>query len=104
MKINLKNINIIFISAILLVCLSYLPYVNLVITSLFICISLFLIFIFTFNVSSRGCIIIGILLLIASLPWLLIGNRISPEILGILSFISFLVGFLKESLKLRGEN
>lgn len=100
-KKNFIQINSIFIFGVLLILSSFVPYVNLIISESWYW-SVFLLFIFfVFKLSARAAVIIGILLLIVSTPWIIAGSRVGSEIFGVLTFMCMVYAIFKEILQLR---
>lgn len=87
--------------AVLLFFAQNVPYVNLFIDPVWyemlfiICASILLRF------SSGKLIILAMIFLIISLPWVLVGSRVAGENFGVLCFTSFALAIIKELLVLR---
>lgn len=103
-NLTLRNINFLFLVGVILWFLSKLPYFNLIFSPFIIFILLYLLVIILFKLSSKINIFLGIASILASFPWLLVGNRVGAENFGIFAFLSVLVGFLQEAWKLRKES
>ena len=81
-----------------------LPYINLVFTRFMVLIINYLLFVYLFKISSKINIIVGILALLLSLPWLIVGDRMQVENLGTFAFITLCIAVFQESIKFRKDN
>ncbi len=102
-KLTFRNVLIAALFLIVLLSLSFSPYFNLFFTPKTIIIPFYLVCVILFGITGKTNIALGIVSLILATPWLLVGNRISVESLGIFSFFAVLVGSIQQALSLRKE-
>lgn len=72
------------------------PYINLFLPNIFYISTLFILASILLKISPNVHIIIAILLLFLTFPWLIVGNRTSIENIGILIFFSILIAVIKK--------
>ena len=77
------------------------PYFNIYISPLLITIVVYILAMKVLNLSSKINFLIGLIILFATIPWLIVGSRIKVEDFAILSFTLFAIGTVQQILDFR---
>lgn len=83
--------------------LSYVPYANVVFNLKISFVLSYLVFMYFFRSPPKVTFIVGITLIIVTLPWLSVGSRIRVEDYGEVSFYLFVVATIQAILRARKE-
>lgn len=80
-----------------------LPFLNIIFSPLILFLIVYYAATFVFHFSLRTTIIMALLFLCVSIPWILVGSRQHAEPIGEAVFAMLLVGFIQEATRLRKE-
>jgi len=98
-----KNISIFILTIIIIFIVSTLPYINIFIPSSIVALSLYLSCLYFFRLTYKTTLIVALVVMVLSIPWILIGSRIKVEWVGEVSFYLLVVAVLQEAWKLYRE-